>query len=120
MPITAEHKQSSLDNAADEALRRGRTLREQLRAFEVEAWKLVSGGSLQQVSGAGMSTSFAASGAGQVTQAEIVTMWRQLINLYDTTKATLATEDDDAIKAAMMPAIVDYSESFADFSEMRR
>lgn len=64
-------------------------LRGQLRTNEKLARTVIAGGSVSSVGQNRRTTEFAAYGPGQVTPAEVVEMWRALIDLYDSSRKWL-------------------------------
>jgi hypothetical protein len=106
-----------LDDAYDDSLSAGVTLREQLRTKERAAGALISGGSLASVSKNSASQS-SAFGRGNVTTAEIARGWRVLIDCYDTTANALASTDDAAIKSEMMLRLQPVNEFTKDFTTL--
>lgn len=92
-------------------------LRAQLRSNETTARKNISNGALASISANGRTTAFSTSG---VQQTEIAEGWRDLVDLYDSTKAQLASNDDAEIKTEMMALLVPVTEFENDYSEVCR
>ncbi len=83
MPQTNADLHRLLDDAKDAAPQGGLTLRESLRNAEKSVGELVANGSIANVSKNASSHSYAFSGAGSLTTAEVARAWRQLITLHD-------------------------------------
>jgi hypothetical protein len=94
-----------LEDAWDNRAGNGRTLREELRACERIVGLLLTAGSLSSVSKNSASQSYAFSGIGSLSTADVARAWRDLITLHDASQAALQaaslTSDDSAIYAEM-------------------
>lgn len=92
MDVTTETFQAFLDDAWDAAPQQANTLRDQLRTFEKQVTALFRLGSIGSVSKNAASQSYRGPGIGQYTPAQIQTVWRGLINLFDEVKACIDAE----------------------------
>lgn len=76
---------AALEDAYDESVQNGLTLRQVLRSYETAARKSLSGGSLKSVSANGRMTVF----QDGDPQSDVVDQWRTLIDSYDQAKSWL-------------------------------
>lgn len=112
-----------LDDAWDHSQQTAHTLREELRANETAVGNLLSQGQLASVSKNSASQSYAFSGQGTLTTADIARGWRDLINLFDRcfnllTAAGSATTDEDVL-AEMRARLSPVYQTRADISGLR-
>lgn len=103
-----------LDDAFDESVDSGATLRVKLREKERAAEALIAGGSLSSISKNQSSHTYAF-GRGNITPLEIVRGWRLLINVYDKVLETASDVTDAAVKAEMMRKLQPVNEFTKDF-----
>lgn len=89
MAATTQDLQRLLEDAWDNAPEGSLTLREELRRNERAVGELLATGSVQSVSKNTASQSYAYTGNGTLTTAEVARAWRELINLFDTCSAVL-------------------------------
>jgi hypothetical protein len=90
--VTVQTYKAFLDDAWDAAPAAANTLREQLRAFEKQVTTLFSAGALGSVSKNTASQSYRGPGVGSYTPAQLQTVWRDLIDLFDEVKAWVDAE----------------------------
>lgn len=97
-------------------------LREALLAKVSEFFAVVSAGPIQSVSANGQSTVFQLGNLSSAPNAnEMLKFWTRLVKLYDTCKAALATDDDDAIFVEMVAVLSDpITELYTTFEEVAR
>ncbi len=105
-----------LDDAYDDSVSTGTTMREQLRAKERAAGSLVAGGSLSSISRNSASHSYAPPGRGNVTPNDLADGWRNLIDLYDVVLATATDTTDGAVKGEMLLRLQPCNEFTKDFT----
>jgi len=90
--ISTSLKRSFLEDAWDAAKVANSTspdLRTQLRANETTARKAVAGGAIELVSMNGRTTKFAKPGAHAPSPEDVRAAWRELVDLYDSSKRFL-------------------------------
>lgn len=83
MDITTQFYQTCLDNAWDAAPDGANTLRQQFRVYEQQLTPLSASGSISSVSKNSTNQTYRGAGVGSYTNLQIMSVWRDLINLYD-------------------------------------
>ena len=129
MAYTTLDLQRMLEDAWDNTDNTGNRLRVELRANETSVGALVAQGQLSSVSKNSASQSYAFSGTGALTTAEVARAWRELVNLFDRAEDILedagditAGVDNDAAIYAEMYARLGAGEVYqtrCDISQMR-
>ena len=113
-----------LEDAWDNAPEDGDTLREELRKNERAVGELISAGSIQSVSKNSTSQSYAFSGGGQLTTAEVARGWRDLLNLFDRCSnillANSVSASDENVHAEMVWRLQPVYVTRPDISNLRR
>lgn len=108
-----------LEDAWDAAPEGALTLREQLRAYELAAGLVISGGSLSSISKNQSNHSYAF-GSGNITAKEVANVWRELIDLYDllvnSYEAAALDVSDETIYPEMMRRLVPINSFTTDFT----
>lgn len=132
--INSEDKQSALEDAWDAAPDGDGTLRGQLRIFEKSAKQVIQGGGVVQSSSSNShSSSDFAPGAGAPAAIEYARVWRELINLFDSSKAWLQNPPlnlvpapipipnptDEDIYAKMNDWLIPITERQSDYSNLK-
>ena len=123
MATTTHDLQRLLDDARENAVLNGKTLREELRANERSVGALLSGGSLASVSKNSSSQSYAY-GGGNLTTADVARAWRDLINCFDGSKAALIAAgetdpSDDLVASEMVERIQPEYAATLDMTSLR-
>lgn len=126
--ITTQTLQGFLDDAWDAAPADANTFRTELRKFETAARSMTMGGAISSVSKNSTSQSYRGPGVGSYTLVQIADAWRDLINLFDITKARIdeliaddntdfTDSSDETVYAQMknqLRVITEYSPNMTD------
>ena len=85
MAITSQEKRGRLEDAyaLSAGLNTPTSLRAKLRSLEQAARAAINGGSIQRGSANGHAVEFAEYGPGQITQTELVQLYREIIDAFD-------------------------------------
>ncbi len=124
MAATTQDLQRLLDDAWDSAPETASTLRDELRRYETAVGALLSGGSIQSVGKNSANQSYAYTGNGTLTTAEVARAWRDLISLFDRCQQVLITAGtesptDDEIYAEMKARLRPVYQTRGDYRNLR-